>query len=105
MRTCPLKLIVLIASTTLTASCAHSVPRFAPVDPPRRQMPATATASCVLALLPAGASRFDLEQAFNNRGADLVACDVARQLAVDVHQAEHVDLDAWLASLERGGKP
>lgn len=53
----------------------------------------------MLTLLPIGASRFDLDAAFDARGAEIVACDVRRELAVDVHAGEHADEDAWLKSL------
>lgn len=63
-------------------------------------MPATATASCTLPVLGPEATQFDLETAFKARGAAILACDVARQLAVDVQAAEHVDIDAWLQTLK-----
>jgi hypothetical protein len=59
-------------------------------------MPATARAACVLPRLPANATWADLEALVQARGAVIVACDAARQLAVDVHDGEHEDEAAWL---------
>lgn len=62
-------------------------------------MPETAKAPCVLLRLPDLSTYADLEAAYYARGAVIVACDAARQLAVDVHQGEHDDEDAWLRAL------
>ena len=59
-------------------------------------MPATARSACILPRLPANATWADLEQLVQARGAAIVACDIARQLAVDVHDGEHADEAAWL---------
>ena len=59
-------------------------------------MPATARAACTLPTLPPEATRFDLELAYVARGAEIVACEARRALAVGVHDAEHADEDAWL---------
>lgn len=59
-------------------------------------MPETAQTPCQLPRLPAEPTAFDLETGYAVRGAAIVSCDAARQLAVDVHRAEHADEDAWL---------
>ena len=61
-------------------------------------MPATARAACVLPRLLTNATWADLEALVQARGAAILACDAARQLAVDVHDAEHADEAAWLAA-------
>jgi len=33
------------------------------------------------------------------RGAEILACDAKRGLAVDVHRTEHDDIDAWLKAI------
>jgi hypothetical protein len=52
-------------------------------------MPAEATRACALFLLPPAPSESDLEIGYATRGAQLVACDAARGLAVQTHEAEH----------------
>jgi hypothetical protein len=52
-------------------------------------MPAEAARSCGLYLLPATPTEADLEIGYATRGAQLVACDAARRLAVQTHEAEH----------------
>lgn len=60
-------------------------------------MPATAKEPCALVgRLPADPAQADLEIGYAVRGAEILACDARRGLAVDVHQAEHDDIDAWL---------
>ena len=66
-------------------------------------MPETAKAPCALPGLPELPTYADLEAAYYARGAVIVACDAARQLAVDVHQGEHDDEDLWLARLAPSG--
>lgn len=61
-------------------------------------MPIQATRPCALPRLPDQASAADLESAFTARGVALLACDAARQLAVDVHAAQNADQEAWLRS-------
>lgn len=63
-------------------------------------MPATALQPCQLVgRLPAEPTVADLEIGYAVRGAEIVACDAKRQLAADVHQAEHEDEDAWLEAI------
>jgi hypothetical protein len=52
-------------------------------------MPAEAARACSLYLLPTAPTRVDLEIGYATRGAQVVACDAARALAVQTHQAEH----------------
>jgi hypothetical protein len=52
-------------------------------------MPAEAAKACSLYLLPQGPTQADLEIGYATRGAQVVACDAARALAVQTHAAEH----------------
>jgi hypothetical protein len=52
-------------------------------------MPAEASRPCELYVLPQVPTQADLESGYVVRGAQIVACDAARRLAVDTHQAEH----------------
>ncbi|WP_292021224.1 MULTISPECIES: hypothetical protein [unclassified Brevundimonas] len=51
-------------------------------------MPPAATRPCALAILPAEPTTGDLEAAYVLRGAQIVACDGARRLAVETLLAE-----------------
>ena len=63
-------------------------------------MPATAVQPCTLVgRLPAEPAQADLEIGYAVRGAEILACDAKRSLAVDVHQGEHDDEDAWLKAI------
>jgi hypothetical protein len=63
-------------------------------------MPATAVQPCQLVgRLPADPTQADLEIGYALRGAEILSCDAKRGLAVDVHQAEHIDEDAWLKAI------
>lgn len=53
-------------------------------------------APCALTTLGPAPTLADLEEAYARRGADLVICDIARQMAVSIHDREHADEDAWL---------
>lgn len=89
---------LLIGCVLLMTACAPSRPVFAPVQPPRRILPEEIRRPCALPVLPAAGpiALTDLEKAYVARGAALVACDAARDLAVTLHDAEHADEDAWL---------
>lgn len=52
-------------------------------------MPPEASRPCSLYLLPAKPTQADLEIGYATRGAQIVACDAARRLAVQTHEAEH----------------
>lgn len=66
-------------------------------DPPRLTLPALAETPCRLAVLPDNPTQADLEAVYITRGAGIVTCDAARQLAVDTLKAERSLLDRWLA--------
>lgn len=82
-----------IAFSAMTASCAGSLPPSAP--PPRLDLPRAAERPCVLDRLPDGATQGDLEVAYVARGAALVACETARELAVETLRAERALQDRW----------
>ena len=52
-------------------------------------MPAEAARPCSLYVLPRAPTLADLEIGYATRGAQLVACDAARDLAVRTHAGEH----------------
>lgn len=52
-------------------------------------MPAEATKPCALYRLPDTPTQADLEIGYATRGAQIVACDLARSLAVQTFIAEH----------------
>jgi hypothetical protein len=52
-------------------------------------MPAEASNPCGLYLLPPTPTQADLEIGYATRGAQILACDAARRLAVETHAAEH----------------
>jgi len=81
-----------IAFAAMTASCAAS-PRTWTVAPPRLPLPEAATRPCALAVLPADPTTADLEAAYAERGAQIVACDGARRLAVETLLAERAAQD------------
>ncbi len=85
--------IALLVSMLLIAGCATSPP---PVAPPRLKLPDAAAQPCPLAVLPPNPTQGDLDAAYITRGAQVVACDAARQLAVDTRAAEHQLIDEWL---------
>ncbi len=79
--------VALIVCAIMTASCAGSRP-ISTVAPPRLALPPAATRPCALAVLPAEPTAGDLEAAYVLRGAQIVACDGARRLAVETLLAE-----------------
>lgn len=52
-------------------------------------MPAVAMSPCTLYILPDAPTEASLDLGFAARGANLVACDAARRLAVQTWIAEH----------------
>ena len=84
----PLTMIGLIALVAPTANCASSH-MISSVAPPRLEMPAQAARPCELYLLPAKPTEANLEIGYATRGAQLVACDGARRLAVETYETEH----------------
>jgi hypothetical protein len=83
----------------MTASCAASRP-ISPAAPPRLDLPEAAARSCSLATLPPTPTQADLETAYAERGAQIVTCDAARRLAIDVLIAERALVDQWLAGIQ-----
>lgn len=85
--------IVLLGSSSMTASCAASLPLSA--DPPRLTLPPVAETPCVLERLSGTQTQADLEVAYIQRGARLVECETARALAVETLIAERALQDRW----------
>lgn len=85
--------IVLLALSSMTASCAVSPPPSA--EPPRLTLPREATTPCVLERLPEVPTQADLEIAYIERGARLVACENARATVVATLTAERALQDRW----------
>jgi hypothetical protein len=78
---------VLSVCAAMTASCAASPP-ISTVAPVRLVLPETAMRPCALAVLPPDPTLGDLEDVYVERGAQIVACDGARRLAVETLEAE-----------------
>jgi hypothetical protein len=73
-------------------NCAASRPTSV-VAPPRLILPETAARPCELHRLPERATLADLEIGYVTRGAQIVACDAARRLAVETLKAERAAYD------------
>lgn len=82
----PWLLIALLGFTTLTASCAKPPPSLPAA--PRLALAAEAKAPCALQTLPPGPTLADLEIGYVTRGAQILACDGARRLAVETYEAQ-----------------
>lgn len=89
-----------VALLTMIASCAASPPASAPL--PRLSLPTEAATPCRLHRLPEWPTLADLEAGYVARGADLVACEAARRIAVETLEAERALQDRWRA--EPGGR-
>ena len=85
--------IALLVCCGMTASCAALLPPSA--GPPRLILPNAATAPCILERLPEAPTQADLEIGYVERGVRLVACEAARELAVDTLLAERAMQDQW----------
>jgi hypothetical protein len=71
------------------ASSAQAARRARFPGAPQTQIPIEASRPCELYRVPAEPSMVDLEVGYLKRGEQLVACDAARQLAVQIHLIEH----------------
>jgi|TARA_R110002124_G_scaffold19913_5_gene79203 uncharacterized lipoprotein YajG len=100
MPTYPWHLAVPAACALMIASCAGLPPPSAP-EPPQLTLPQAATTPCSLTRLAEAPTLADLEVAYMTRGGDLLACDAARQLAVDTLLAERALLARWRRALDR----
>lgn len=91
-----------IICALMTASCAGSLP-ISTVAPVRLSLPEAATRPCALAVLPAEPTAGDLDAAYVQRGAQILACDAARRLAVETLLAERAlqEAQAWEAAKRR----
>ena len=96
-------LIAWLALPAMTASCAVSLPPSA--EPPRLTLPAVATRPCVLERLPEAPTIADLEIAYVERGARLVACEAARASAVETLTAERALQDRWRREADARRRP
>jgi len=86
-------------SFAMIASCAASPPPS--VAPPRLALPEAAIRPCVLERLPETPTEGDLEVAYVARGAALVACESAREMAVGTLRAERDLQDRWRQAQSR----
>jgi hypothetical protein len=96
-------LIAWLALPPMTASCAVSHPPSAP--PPRLTLPEAASRPCQLERLPQAPTIADLEIAYVERGARLVACENARALAVETLTAERALQDLWRQERDARRRP
>lgn len=83
----PLPPLALLACALTTTSCASRLP--ASPAAPQLEMPTEARQACELHRLPPSPTQADLEVGYATRGAQIVACDAARRLAVETLDAEH----------------
>ena len=93
MPTTPWRTTAVIVCVLMTVSCAVSRPTSA-VAPPRLKLPDAAARPCDLHRLPGAPTLADLEIGYMTRGAQIVACDAARRLAVETLTAERAAQDA-----------
>lgn len=82
----PWLLSVLLGFAMLTVGCAKPPPTFSAA--PRLALAAEAKAPCALHTLPAAPTLADLEIGYVTRGAQIIACDAARRLAVETYEAQ-----------------
>ncbi len=94
--TCFWKSAAPIVCAVMTASCAGSPPSWT-VAPARLSLPEAASRPCALAILPPEPTIADLDAAYVLRGAQILACDGARRLAVETLKAERAMQDAQTA--------
>jgi hypothetical protein len=72
--------------------------------PPQIETPPEAEERCEIYILPLDPTLADLEVGYQTRGAQLMACDGRRGLAVSAHAREH-ELEAeWLRIREARGR-
>ena len=83
----PLMLTVVTVCAGLTSACASSTRSLA-VAGPQIEMPPAARQACEIYILPADPTEGDLDHGFALRGAQIVACDSARRLAVETFEAQ-----------------
>lgn len=79
-------LIALLGFSMLTVGCAKPPPISQAA--PRLALAAEAKAPCALHVLPLQPTLADLEIGYVTRGAQIVACDGARRLAVETYEAQ-----------------
>lgn len=84
----PPSVLAVIASATMTASCASLFQQAAPPPPVRLAIPEIVTTPCPLHTLPEDASMADLEAGYAIRGEQIVGCELRRQMAVFVLRTE-----------------
>lgn len=89
----------MLACISATTSCAATRPVL--TDAPRLTLPALAEQPCDLPRIPEAATQGDLEATYLLRGAAIVKCDAARQLAIDTFKAERSLIDQWLKQRQR----
>lgn len=95
MRTTPFRLIALAALASMTAACV-GLRAPDPVPPPRLSILPATEKPCLLDVLPPAPTQADLEAAYMARGAAILNCDGARQLALETLLTERRLIDAWL---------
>ena len=93
----PWTLLALLGCALLTTNCASRRPNSPAA--PRLTMPAEATRPCAIYRLPKAPTQADLEIGYATRGAQLAACDAARELAVQTQAAEHAMQDRMRAAI------
>ena len=80
--------LAVTVSALMTASCASLLPQAAEPPPVRLAIPQTVKDPCPLYTLPSDPTLADLEAGYAIRGEQVVNCDLRRQMAVFVLEAE-----------------
>lgn len=82
----PWPLIARLGCALLMTSCAKPYPSLTAA--PQLSLADEARAPCALYILPPHPTLADLEIGYVTRGAQIVACDAARRLAVETYEAQ-----------------
>lgn len=99
------KTLAALACGLMASSCAGTRRTSTDALPPRLTLPEAASRPCSLAQLPENPTEGDLDAAFMLRGAQVVACDGARKLAVETLLAERSLADRLQAQKEARSRP
>lgn len=83
--------IVPLVCALLISSCAPLLQnsKVVPEPSPQIEIPDEARKPCAVALFPENPTNADIDAVAIIRGAQIMKCDVARQIAVNTHDREH----------------
>lgn len=98
---CCLTLMLGACGTTTLFSAPKARQAAPPAKAPRVEAPPEATRACPLYVLPANPTNDDLKVGYATRGAQVIACDGRRQLALAALDRQHNALDRHEAERAR----